>query len=242
MYFEGYDLTQLWQIAGAIDLLNTREDIDVIITGRGGGSIEELWAFNEECVARAIYRSRIPVISAIGHETDYTIADFVSDLRAPTPSAAGELSVPDKNELSSRLNYCLDLLQSSQKYIIHNKRNCLQRDAKTIASLCPSSAVREKAQYLDSLNYKIITLMKDITWKRTGALRQHAASLENLNPLTVISRGYSVCFMQNSKSVISDIKGVEVGNNIDVMVKNGTLHCIVNGKSEEGVFLGTKGK
>ena len=226
------------QIADAIELLNKRDDIDVIITGRGGGSIEELWAFNEEIVARAIYKSRIPIISAVGHETDFTIADFVSDLRAPTPSAAAELCVPDKSELIYKLNVYSNTLH---KLILENynkNHNRLTQYKAMIKSLSPVYLINQKKQYLDSLSFKLISLTRYKININKEILKKCSSNLESLSPLSVISRGYSITYISDTKIIVDDIKKVTKGNNIDVMVKNGTIKCCITSIREEELVSG----
>lgn len=221
------------QIAEAIGLLNQRKDVDIIIVGRGGGSIEELWAFNEEIVARAISKSRIPVVSAVGHETDFTIADFTSDLRAPTPSAAAEICAPDKKELIYRMNTCLNALCSLVNNNIQNKRTILKNTENIINSLNLKAAINQKKQYLDALNSKIVTFLKYKLEVNREILKKYTASLESLSPLSILTRGYSVVYLSDTKKVVSRVKNVEVGDNIDILVSDGSLKCIVKDIMEE---------
>lgn len=220
------------EIAEAIDLLNKRDDIDVIIVGRGGGSIEELWAFNEEIVARAIYKSRIPVVSAVGHETDFTIADFVADLRAPTPSAAAEICTPDKNDLYYRINACFNSLYSLAKSNLQNKRNILLHQKKILDSYNPINQINQRRQYVDSMNSKLLSIIKHKLDINCEIVKRHAKNLESLNPLSIISRGYSVAYRSDTGTLINDIEKVNIGDNIDIYLKNGILNCTVNNKME----------
>lgn len=215
------------EISSAIELLNKRNDVDVIITGRGGGSIEELWAFNEEIVARAIYQSRIPVISAVGHETDFTIADFVADLRAPTPSAAAELCVPDQNDVEYKLRMCMNSLINLISYDIKNKKAVLEQNKKIMQSLNPISQINQKRQYLDSVNNNLIYLMEHCIDMKREKLNEYKSSLEMLSPLSVISRGYSIAYSLGTNKVIDDIQKVNAGDMIDLQVKNGCIRCNV---------------
>lgn len=215
------------EIASAIELLNRRKDIDVIIIGRGGGSIEELWAFNEEIVARAIYNSSIPIISAVGHETDFTIADFAADLRAPTPSAAAELCVPDRKDMEYKLKVCYNSLCSMALYNIKNTRAELEQQTKLLKSLNPQFQVNQRRQYIDSLYQKLAYLIKyEIDMKRES-LKKYGTSLELINPLAVISRGYSITYLSGTEVIVDNIDRVKNGDNIDVQVKNGRILCRV---------------
>ena len=161
-------------IVKAIDYLNTRDDIDVMIVGRGGGSIEDLWNFNEEIVARAIYRSSIPVISAVGHEIDFTISDFVADVRAPTPSAAAELAVREKGELEDAIALCDRRLRQSLKTLLQDYRLRLNRQAHSYVFREPGNLVRQYRRDIGSLETRMADLLK------MGA-QQRARRLEGAN-------------------------------------------------------------
>jgi exodeoxyribonuclease VII, large subunit len=225
-------------ISKAIDFLNTRSDIDVIIVGRGGGSIEELWAFNEEEVARSIYRSSIPVISAVGHETDFTIADFVSDLRAPTPSAAAELCVPEKQELRYKINYCVNALYSSLNASLDSKKSTLKHLERSLSSFSPAIDISGKKQYIDSINYKLISVLRHKMDLYREVTAKYSSNLSSLSPLSVIDRGYSITSMGKEKKVIDDVDKVKVGDNINVTVKNGSITCSVREIRKGEVLIG----
>lgn len=216
------------EIAEAIRLLNIRNDVDVIIVGRGGGSIEELWAFNEEPTARAIYDSRIPVISAVGHETDFTISDFAADLRASTPSAAAELCVPDKKELVYRINACCNSLYSFMSGNIKNIKGTFNQYVNMIRSLNPGMDINRKRQYLDSLYLRAFSLIRHKLDLSREITKKHAANLEALNPLSIITRGYSVAYVSGTKEIIDSVTKVKTGDNIKVLVSGGSLGCVVN--------------
>lgn len=227
------------EIAGAIRYLNTRKDIDVIITGRGGGSIEELWAFNEEVVARAIYESQIPVISAVGHETDFTIADFVSDLRAPTPSAAAELCVPDKRELYYRVNSCLSSLAGSVSSNLNGVRADLKHLEKALYSDNPLYEINQKRQYIDSLISMMESNMNHKVELCRETLSKFSSTLDSLSPLNVLGRGYSIA--RTSKGdIIDDTSKVKKGDNIDVIINNGLINCTAQKIEEGGFKIGRK--
>lgn len=226
------------EIARAIEVLNQRDDVDIIIAGRGGGSIEELWAFNEECVARAIFKSRIPVVSAVGHETDFTIADFVADLRAPTPSAASELCVPDKNEILYKMNNYSRMLHNQIQVTVNNKKQVLSQQKKLLHSLNPIAQINQRKQYIDSLSYKLISLMSHKMDMKKEQLKNYVTNLESLSPLSVLSRGYSITYKSDVKQALSDIKNVKCGDNVDVFIKNGCMKCKVEHISEEELCVG----
>ena len=219
------------EIAGAIRYANRWQLADVLITGRGGGSIEDLWAFNDERVARAIYASEIPVISAVGHEPDVTIADFVADRRASTPSNAAEIAVPDKREL-------LRYLQSSQMRLLQGESNLLDREKQRLGTWMnkrvltdPMAFVQDRRLQLDFVQQK---LGNAAARQLDGDMRRFAqltAKLDALSPLKVLGRGYAMA--QDEKgSVLKSSDQVQVGERIRVKLAQGSLQCSVEGKGE----------
>jgi exodeoxyribonuclease VII large subunit len=213
------------EIIQAIRDMNTIPDLDVVIVGRGGGSIEDLWAFNDEGVARAIYGSRIPVISAVGHETDFTIADFVADLRAPTPSAAAELVVRNKVELEERLETLLRRLRhmaNGHLSLLKSHLRGLEGRVRT-----PLDRVRQFAQRLDDLTVRLNISMKrklELTRKR---LEREASLLNSLSPLAILNRGYSITTNLETGAVIKEIGTVSIGDKVGVRVTDGEMECRV---------------
>lgn len=210
------------QIAHAIAYVNETHLADVIIAGRGGGSIEDLWAFNEEIVARAIYDSIIPIISAVGHETDFTIADFVADLRAPTPSAAAELAVPSAAELSSYLGGAAERLKSAALNTIEYKRKRLEFTAGKISVDGVINAYNQKRLLIDA-NLKRMQLAAE---KKLSSSREsfakNAAALHSMSPLQVLSRGYSVTENADGKAV-KTVSDVQAGEEIKTLVTDGIV-------------------
>ncbi|SHJ48965.1 exodeoxyribonuclease VII large subunit [Paramaledivibacter caminithermalis] len=225
------------KISEAIEELNNLDYVDLIILTRGGGSIEELWAFNEEIVAESIFHSRIPIISAIGHETDFTISDFVSDLRAPTPSAAGEIAVPSLNEVRNAVDYSYNNLKNNMVNRLSNLTDNLNSYNEDRIKRHLFYKIKEEQQTLDHMytsiksNIKIeYTVLKEI-------LTSLGDNLNNLSPLSTIERGYSILMDENKTKTISNIDDVHIGDNVNIMVKNGTLRCIVNDKMKgESIF------
>ncbi|MDD4201859.1 MAG: exodeoxyribonuclease VII large subunit [Candidatus Omnitrophica bacterium] len=193
------------EIVQAIELFNKRDKIDVMIVARGGGSLEDLWAFNEEIVARAIANSRIPVISAVGHEIDWTIADFVADFRAPTPSAAAELVLPEKEELLNRISVAKQRL-----------KNALQ------------STVIQYEQRLDELKEALLFRQENFIRKTKQCLDNLIGKLEVLSPLSTIKRGYSITKADNTGKVLKDIKKIKKGDIIRTRLINGEIVSIVD--------------
>ncbi len=213
------------QIKAAVELFNKQKAADVLIVGRGGGSVEELWAFNEEIVARAVAASEIPVISAVGHETDFTICDFVADLRAPTPSAAAELAVPDIFQQKEMLETFAFRIQRA----IQNRFNL----EKTKLELCKSALKRLNPEnYIDSLRVrcdKASMQMDSIIGSNVAAKSSEFASLcaklDAMSPLKILSRGYSIA--SKDGVILTDVDGVDCGDKINVKLSGGSLDCEV---------------
>ena len=211
-----------------LDLLNNHFDVDVIIIGRGGGSLEDLWAFNKEKLARAIFNSKTPVISAVGHETDYTIADFVADLRAPTPSAAAELVVSDRSELEKYLQRLIDNLDGA----LQNK---LEQEQRTLNNLVSRSAFRlfpnrinEAAQKIDDLAQQLDKNIDSLLTSKEEKLAAIMGKLDSLSPLNTLGRGYSLTRKKESKEKVKSITEVNLGEIVEVIVEDGKLICKVN--------------
>ena len=214
------------QIAEAIDCFNAENAADVLIVGRGGGAIEELWAFNEEPVAQAIFNSGIPVISAVGHETDFTIADFVADLRAPTPSAAAELAVPSSTELTAAIVQKYSRMLYSVKKSIETRRAVLSR----FAVKTPMDAVDQNRLRVDNAVKHMANAATKILERKAGLLAVGAARINDLSPLGVLSRGYSVA--QIDGKIVRSVKQVQVGDALAVRLADGSAECTVN-KTED---------
>ncbi len=213
-------------IKKAIDYFNAEGLADVLIVGRGGGSIEDLWAFNEELVARAIYMSEIPVISAVGHETDFTIADFVADLRAPTPSAAAELAVPSGDELLEKFQSTELRLESGAKRLLENHRLRLERYAKSGVMQDPASKISEKWIYLDHLTKLFENSVSNVLVNKQQGLSSMASKLDALSPLNTLSRGYSVT--KNSKGeVLKSVNQINKGEDVSITLSDGQLVAII---------------
>lgn len=214
------------QMVEALDTLNTLHNIDVIIIGRGGGSAEDLWAFNDERLAYAVYRSQIPVISAVGHETDFTICDFVADLRAPTPSAAAELAVPDQTELRAELYGMLYRLQQSVTTGVRERRLQLERLLQKSTLANPQTFFDTKRMHLLAQTTQFAHFENDILHRARVRLQENAAKLQALSPLAVLSRGYSVT-MQTDGTVITSTEQISVNDNVNIQFQNGKAVCTV---------------
>lgn len=215
------------QLVRAVKTLDMYNACDVIIIGRGGGSIEDLWAFNDETLANAIYDCNIPVISAVGHETDFTICDFVSDMRAPTPSAAAELAVPDKAELMSYYNSQLQYLSSFIDSQIRKSSSQLIDFQRRIALVSPQSKIDKYEKNIELLLNKTQNLINEKYSEKSNAITKISAKLESLNPLSVLSRGYSIA--EKDGCVITSSSQLNKGDNFTLEFSDGKINATVNG-------------
>lgn len=219
------------QIAAAITAVNAEGSADVMIAGRGGGSIEDLWAFNEEIVARAIAASRIPVISAVGHETDFTIADFVADLRAPTPSAGAELAVPDETQVHRYLADAAIRLQQGMRVCCSKQEQRLSQLSQRLARQNPAERVKNMRLQLGLLEEKLTAAQKRrLDALRSGTARQ-AARLEALSPLQVLSRGYTLLQSEEGKAITSVLK-LQPGASVRARMRDGTARMQITSVTE----------
>lgn len=209
------------QLINAVNLFNEYDCADVIIIGRGGGSIEDLWAFNDENLAYAIYASNIPVISAVGHETDFTICDFVSDLRAPTPSAAAELAVPDREELLAYYNSQRQYINSliDNKLSFYNKKLSDIRTAMSVNS--PEKRIGLLSSKLDNLSKRAQLSINDTYNLKSDSVKKLGAKLETLNPVSVLNRGYAIA--QKDRKNINSVKELKIDDEIKLTLKDGTV-------------------
>ncbi len=214
------------ELAQAITRLNHYGAVDVIILGRGGGSLEELWAFNTEIVARAIAASVIPIISAVGHETDVTISDYVADLRAPTPSAAAELAVPILQDLKTHVAQLNLQLQSGMAMIIERKRHRLEGLANKGPLKDPFWRIDQNRQRLDILQMRIQESMTRFLADKNGILNLLTAKLDLLSPLAILGRGYSLTYDAEG-TLLRASSQVELQEPIRIRLGEGTLHCQV---------------
>ena len=208
-----------------------RTDVDVIIVGRGGGSIEDLWAFNEEIVAQAIFDCSVPIISAVGHETDTTIADFVADLRAPTPSAGAELAVYDYSVVQTQLDELALRYTRRMKQQIASARMRLSNDQIRLSHLSPAGQIREKRSYLVSLEEKLERQMQEKLRERRYQVSLYAEKLKGLSPLEKLSQGFSHVADAEGRTV-TDVNRIQVGELVTIHVKNGRIVAQVKEKEE----------
>lgn len=223
-------------IAKAIRKLNEKKFVDVIIVARGGGSLEELWAFNEEVVARSIFESEIPVISAVGHETDYTICDFVADVRAPTPSAAAELVVPEKNMLEGTLANLNSRLKNALVKNLAQKADKYKQLANSTAFRQPFNRVYQDRMRLEVLEKYLLKGMRAKKERVDSRLCLLAGKLDALSPLTILSRGYSVVKNETSGKLLKSVSGVKIDDILEITVRDGKINCIAKEIKGENVY------
>ena len=209
------------EICEAIKEFNEYGEVDLIIVGRGGGSLEDLWAFNEEIIARAIFDSQVPIISAVGHEIDFSIADFVADKRAPTPSAAGEIAVQNKEELDLYINELFKKVYSNLKNKIESERKRIGALESSYYFRKPLDLYKQYSQAIDEITHRleisykhIISLLKEIIIKQE-------VRLKSLDPHSVLKRGYSICYKLPDEEIIKSSKKLKVEDKINIRFYEG---------------------
>lgn len=213
------------QIVHAIELANQHNKCDVLIVARGGGSLEDLWPFNEEIVARSIFASRIPILSGIGHEIDFTIADFVADQRAATPSAAAELVSPDVTEW-------LNTVKHLRTKFIHLMQTSLQQAKLTLANLIkrlqhPGQRLQDYAQLLDNLEQRVSLAMNNLIRHKRSEMTNLSRALHSVSPLATLSRGYAIVSLDKNGKILRHVQDVNIGDNIKARLESGSLKCTV---------------
>ena len=219
------------EIAAAIHQVNNRDDIDLIITGRGGGSREDLWAFNEEPVAWAIALSNIPVISAVGHEPDVTISDYVADLRASTPSNAAELAVPDQQQERQRLEGLALRLRQAMEVQLDRDRKELRRLEQSRVLRNPVAVVDDQRMRLDGVQRRLAMALERTLRRGRVELAGLAGRVDAMSPLKVLSRGYAIAKAEGR--AVTTVEQVQPGQAMDVLVADGVYHCRVEEKEEQ---------
>ena len=215
-------------IAQGIADLNRYGAIDVMIVGRGGGSLEDLWAFNEEVVARAIHASVVPVVSAVGHEIDFTIADFVADQRAPTPTAAAEMILPRKIDLEEQVALLAQELRGHMDFRIQTLRECIQGFVKRLSD--PRRKLRENQQRVDELSLDLMRRFQDRLRQGRDRLAERAGRLNALSPLAVLDRGYSITHKLPDERIVKDADSLQVGDRVRISFAKGKSICRVEEK------------
>lgn len=211
------------EIARAIQEFQAIEGVDVLIVGRGGGSLEDLWAFNEEAVARAIFNSKIPVISAVGHEIDWTIADFVADLRAPTPSAAAELVTQNQADLLRQLKVDAGRIQMALRGILEQLQERVETLSSSYAFRQPRSLIDQLSEKVDEQSRQMQTHLKNLYQQNIQRIKEYAGRLHALSPLAVLDRGYSIAFDAKGK-VLKQSSQVQVGDVFETRLKKARIY------------------
>ena len=213
------------QIVNALRLANQRQECDILILARGGGSLEDLWPFNEEIVAHAIYASEIPIITGVGHEVDFTIADFVADVRAPTPSAAAERVSPDYREWLQQLQHLQKRLQHLWISRFHYYQSQLTHISKRLRH--PGQRLQDQAQHLDQLERRLILAVKHVLKHCQAELNQVSQALNALSPLQTLERGYAIVREKASQTIISNSQQLQTGNELTIQFAHGSCECLI---------------
>jgi exodeoxyribonuclease VII large subunit len=221
------------EIAQAIRDFNEYKKVDLLIVGRGGGSLEDLWAFNEEVVARAIYNSKIPVISAVGHEVDFTIADFVADLRAPTPSAAAELAVKNRLETTKEVRNLFKTLISTQRLIVEDYKSRINSARESYGFKRAIDLIAQKAQRADELLRGLLKEIKNYFDSKKKSLSLVSGKLNALSPLAVLERGFSLTRKLPGMEIIRDASSLRLKDEIEVKFFKGRIEAEVKKVEEE---------
>ena len=220
------------EIAAAIRYANRYKLADLLIVGRGGGSIEDLWAFNDELVAHAIYESEIPVISAVGHEPDVTISDYVADLRAATPSNAAELAVPDQDTLRQHLDAMASAMASALSRQLKAARQHLNVLSQSPALRSPTGYIEQREKSLELLKNRLIAAQNQSITRKNQRYIAAVSKLDAMSPLKVLTRGYSMA-QTEAGEVLRSVRQVELGERISVLLSDGKLSATVMDKKEE---------
>ena len=214
------------EIVEGINYFNEFKKVDVIIVGRGGGSIEELWSFNEEIVGRAIFESGIPVVSAVGHETDFTIADFAADVRAATPSAAAELVFPDKQQLASYINKVQSHIYSSMLVYIGDKKIALSKLTGKSSFRYTETKILNYRQSLEGMKEDLDKAMKSLLEKHQNSIFMCNEKLNILNPASYLNRGYAYITKENTREFVNTVKMINSGDILNVYLKDGKVSAV----------------
>jgi exodeoxyribonuclease VII large subunit len=216
------------QIVAALEGLNAREDIDVVLVVRGGGSLEDLWAFNDERVARAVSASRAPVVCGVGHETDFSLADFAADLRAPTPSAAAELATPDRHELRAHVDMLSAGLAAVLRAQLRETRWALTEHRSALQHLSPVTLLSQARQRVDDLVARAVGLLEHDLSLRKERLSGLNGRLEGVSPVATLERGYAVLRRQADQQIVRTVSQVGSGDGLVAHVSDGEFEVTVD--------------
>jgi len=222
-----------YDICEGIKFFNEQNNVDTIIVGRGGGSIEELWSFNEEIVAREVFKSKIPIISAVGHETDFTICDFVADMRAPTPSAAAEIATPNLVDLEYKLDNIKNRINKSVMNQVNIDRNRVDYIFEKINNYLKSYTIKDKITQIDKIYDKINFEIENTISIESERLKNIGVILHNLSPLATLNRGYSI--VQKDNEIVNSINQVDLNDNLDIRLKDGNIKCSIESIEDKEV-------
>lgn len=220
------------QIVAALRALDARDDVDLILLVRGGGSLEELWAFNDEGVARAIGACRHPVVCGVGHETDFTIADFAADVRASTPTAAAELAVPDQAELRRRVRAHGAQVEEQVLRRLAEARQGLEREERSLARLSPRGRIEAERQRLDELSRRASQALLHSLALRRAALGRARAQMLALSPQATLERGYAIVRREDTGAVVRSVQQAQPGDDLRIQVQDGELTAVTKGHHE----------
>lgn len=219
------------ELIAGLNYFNNNKNADVIIIGRGGGSMEDLWAFNSEVLANEIFKSSIPIISAVGHATDVTICDFVADKTAPTPSAAAEIAVPDRLKLISEILSFDNRIRNAVKYRISSLQQQADSVTDRLSMMSENYQISKIKANLDNINLRMLQSYSLLLQQKKENLKENVAKLNALSPLNILARGYSLASFGDK--IIKSTEDVNINDSIAVKVSNGTLHCIVESKRND---------
>lgn len=214
-----------YDICEGIKFFNKQNNVDTIIVGRGGGSIEELWSFNEEIVVREVFKSKIPIISAVGHETDFTICDFVADMRAPTPSAAAEIATPNLIDLQYKLDNIKNRLNRSIMNQVNLDKNRVDYIFEKINNYLKLYTIKDKITQIDKIYDKINFEIENTISIESERLKNIGVILHNLSPLSTLNRGYSI--VQKNSEIVNSVNQISLNDNLDIRLKDGNIKCSI---------------
>ncbi|NLF10258.1 MAG: exodeoxyribonuclease VII large subunit [Anaerolineaceae bacterium] len=220
------------QIVAALRALDARDDVDLILLVRGGGSLEELWAFNDEGVARAIAACRHPIVCGVGHETDFTIADFTADVRASTPTAAAELAVPDQADLRRRVRAHAVQVEEQVLRRLAEARQSLEREGRSLARLSPRGRIEAERQRLDELSRRASQALLHSLALRRAALGRARAQMLALSPQATLERGYAIVRREDTGVVVRSVQQAQAGDDLRIQVQDGELTAVTKGHHE----------
>ena len=222
-----------YDICEGIKFFNNKNNVDIIIVGRGGGSIEELWSFNEEIVAREVFNSKIPIISAVGHETDFTICDFVADMRAPPPSAAAEIATPNLVDLEYKLDNIKDRLNRSVINQVNLDKNRIDYVFEKIGNYLKLYTIKDKITQIDKIYDKINFEIENTIIIESEKIKNTGIILHNLSPLATLYIGYSIIHKEGK--IINSIKQIKLKEELDIKLRDGNIKCNVESIEDEEV-------